>query len=213
MARYPMKREAGQSIDEMAEQLEVSSAGNRLNRLYPEAAADVKRQALADAVNQQRELMKVTKDRGRRIDLNDLDEVEKCVDDYMQSCVKANCFPTMMGFAAASGWSRKSIYQYINTQTTQSARYLDNLRSSWAAIMAQLALTRQASEAVSIFLLKNSGQDLTDKCEITAIPAEPEKEVELSEILRRYSDEPHSVEVSDESEPPVTDMGVNPFED
>lgn len=188
MARTPMKVQAFQSVDEMAEQLEASSAGNRLNRLYPEAAADVKRQALADAVNQQRELMKISKKRGRRIDLDDLDEVEKCVDDYMQSCVKANCFPTMMGFAAASGWARKSVYQYINTHNTPSARYLDNLRSSWAAIMAQLALTRQASEAVSIFLLKNSGQDLTDKCELTAIPLQPEPAEEMSaeEIARRY---------------------------
>ena len=189
MARPPMKVQAHQTVDEMAEQLEISSAGNRLNRLYPEAAADVKRQALSDVVNQQRELMKATKDRGRRIDLNDLNEVESCVDMYLQSCVKANCFPNMMGFAAASGWSRKSIYQYINTQRTESARYLDNLRSSWAAIMAQLALTRQASEAVSIFLLKNSGQDLTDKCELTAIPAappEPESKVNLADIAKRY---------------------------
>lgn len=187
MARTPMKVQAFQSVDEMAEQLEASSAGNRLNRLYPEAAADVKRQALADAVNQQRELMKITKQRGRRIDLDDLDEVEACVENYMQSCIKANCIPSMMGFAAASGWSRKSIYQYINTHHGETARYLDNLRSSWAAIMAQLALTRQASEAVSIFLLKNSGQDLTDKCELTAIPAAPEpQEMTAEEIAKRY---------------------------
>lgn len=188
MARPPMKVQAFQSVDEMAEQLEASSAGNRLNRLYPEAAADVKRQALADAVNQQRELMKITKKRGRRIDLDDLDEVEACVEAYIQSCVKANCIPSMMGFAAASGWSRKSIYQYINTHHGESALYLDNLRSSWAAIVAQLALTRQASEAVSIFLLKNSGQDLTDKCELTAIPAREDKFTEMSEeeILKWY---------------------------
>lgn len=181
MARYPMKREAGQSIDEMAEQLKASSAGNHLNRFYPEAAADVKRQALSDVVNQQRELLKTAKNRGRRIDLDDLDEVEKCVDDYMQSCVKANCFPTMMGFAAAAGWSRMSIYRYINKGGSKSAEYLDNMRSCWAAIMAQMALTRQASEAVSIFLLKNSGQELTDKCELTAVPATTSKFMDMSE--------------------------------
>lgn len=188
MARTPMKREAFQTVDSMAEQLMESSAKNKVNRLYPDASAEVKRQALANAVNQQRELMKITKQRGRRIDLNDLDEVEACVESYMQSCIKANCIPSMMGFAAASGWSRKSIYQYIATHKGESALYLDNLRSSWAAIMAQLALTRQASEAVSIFLLKNSGQDLTDKCELTAIPAlpDPVEEMNVDEIARRY---------------------------
>lgn len=210
MARTPMKVQAFQSVDEMAEQLEASSAGNRLNRLYPEAAADVKRQALADAVNQQRELMKITKKRGRRIELNNLDEVEACVENYMQSCIKANCIPSMMGFAAASGWSRKSIYQYINTQNTESARYLDNLRSSWAAIMAQLALTRQASEAVSIFLLKNSGQDLTDKCELTAIPAAPDpQEMSAKEIARRYGLEIGEDHIDTDS----TDAGGEPYAD
>lgn len=194
MARYPMKRQAGQTVDEMAAQMVESSAGNRLNKMYPEASAEVKRQALSDVVNQQRELMKLSKDRGRRIDLNDLDEVEKCVDDYLQSCVKANCFPTMMGFAAASGYSRKSIYQYIQNHKTESARYLDNLRSSWAAILAQMGLARHASEAVSIFLLKNSGQDLTDRCELTAIPATREEENEMTrEELEHWflADEEH----------------------
>lgn len=189
MARYPMKRQAGQSVDEMAEQMMESSAKNRANRLYPEASAEVKREALANVVNQQRQLMKAAKERGRRIDLNDLDEVEKCADDYMQSCVKANCFPTMLGFSASAGYSRKYIYQYIRTHTNESSRYLDNLRSSWAAIMAQMALSRQASEATVIFLLKNCGQDLTDKCELTAVPAVEEKEISREELERWFLDE------------------------
>ena len=188
MSRTPIKKQAGQTVDEMAAQLMESSARNRVNRMYPDVAADVKREALAAIVNQQRELLHKSKERGRRIDLDDLDEVEKCVNDYLESCVKANCFPTMMGFAAAAGWSRMSIYRYINTSKKESARYLDNLRSSWAAIMAQMALTRQASEAVSIFLLKNSGQDLTDRVELTAIPAAQNDEELMSaeEIKKRY---------------------------
>jgi len=185
MARPAMKVEAFQSVEEMAAQMQA----NGRNKLYPEVAADVKKQSLADVVNQQRELMKMTKQRGRKIDLDDLDEVEACVEAYLEACVRSNCIPSMLNFAAASGWSRKHIYKYINTHNTPSALYLDNLRSSWASIMAQLALTRQASEATAIFLLKNSGQDLTDRCEITAIPMAPERE-ELTpeEIAARYLD-------------------------
>lgn len=206
-----MKKQAGQTIDEMAAQLEETSARNRVNRMYPDVAADVKRKALADVVNQQRELLHMTKERGRRIDLDDINEVEKCVNAYLESCIKANCFPTMMGFAAAAGWSRMSIYRYINQKSTESAHYLDNLRSSWAAIMAQMALTRQASEAVSIFLLKNSGQDLTDRCELTAIPVQADpQQFNVDEVLRRYSIEAADEEPTDKD---TTEPGAIPFED
>ena len=210
-----MKREAGQSVDEMAAQLEESRSRNQLyskSAMYPEAAADVKRKALAEVVNQQRELLHMTKERGRGINLDNIDEVERCVNDYMQSCVKANCFPNMMGFAAASGWSRKTVYKYINTHSTPSARYLDNLRSSWAAIMAQMALTRQASEAVSIFLLKNSGQDLTDRCELTAIPmAQTDtEEINAEEIIKRYSVETYEPAPAETPEP---ETGEKIYED
>lgn len=76
----------------------------------------------------------------------------------------------MLGFAAACGYSRKTIYEYINHNTGKSAQYLDNLRSSWAAIIAQMGLARQCSESVSIFLLKNSGQNMADRAEIDIAP-------------------------------------------
>ena len=72
----------------------------------------------------------------------------------------------MLGFAAACGYSRGHIYRYIQRNSEKSADYLDGLRSSWAAIIAQMGLARQCSEPVSIFLLKNNGQSLTDKAEL-----------------------------------------------
>ena len=73
----------------------------------------------------------------------------------------------MLGFAPCCGYSRKRIYEYIKQYPeSETAVYLDRLRSAWAAILAQLGLTRQCSESVSIFLLKNCGQDLTDKQDI-----------------------------------------------
>lgn len=190
MVKYPMKVEAGQSVEEMAQQLAANSGKNKVNRLYPDASAEVKQEALANIINQQRALLRTAKDRGRGIDLNNIDEVQKTADDYLQSCVIANVFPTMLGFSAAAGWSRKTIYQFIaRNPNSEAARFLDNLRSSWASILAQMGLSRHASEAVSIFLLKNSGQDLTDRCELTAIPLPPERdELTPEEIAARYLD-------------------------
>ena len=140
MSRSPMKTQAGQSVEEMAAQLMESKGRSKMSRLYPDAAKEVKQESLAAVVNQQRELLHMTKQRGRRIDLDNIDEVEECVNTYLDSCLRASVFPSMMGFAAASGWSRKSVYQYINKHSTPSARYLDNLRSSWAAIASRISV-------------------------------------------------------------------------
>ena len=96
--------------------------------------------------------------------------VSQTATTYMTSCKQAGVYPTMLGFAAACGYSRKTIYEYINHNTGKSAQYLDNLRSSWAAIIAQMGLARQCSESVSIFLLKNSGQNMADRAEIDIAP-------------------------------------------
>lgn len=65
--------------------------------------------------------------------------------------------------------------------------YLDGLRSSWAAIIAQMGLARQCSESVSIFLLKNSGQGMADRAEIDIAPKKenPLGERKDPEELRR----------------------------
>ena len=195
MARPPMRTEAGQGVDDMAAQLAESREGNRLYSTrkgnYKEISDQLKTEALDAAIDQQLDLLKEAKRRGR-VDLNDLDEVEATATAYMQSCKKAGVFPTMLGFAAACGCSRKHIYSYINSKNTKTAQYLDSLRSSWNAIIAQMGLARQCSESVSIFLLKNSGQDMTDRAEIdmTARQIDPferaDKEIDAESIARKY---------------------------
>ena len=44
--KYPIRREAGQSVDDMAQQMRRSSAGNKLNRAltYGEISAELKKE-------------------------------------------------------------------------------------------------------------------------------------------------------------------------
>ena len=116
-----------------------------------------------------------------------MDEVEATATAYMTSCKRAGVYPTMLGFAAACGYSRKAIYEYIARHSGKSADYLDGLRSSWAAIVAQMGLARQCSESVSIFLLKNCGQGMADRAEIDIAPKteNPLGEQKDPEELRR----------------------------
>lgn len=182
MEKRPVKREAGQSAEEMAMQMMGQQAGNHLyesssNRKgnYKEISDQLKTEALANVVDHQMQLMRQARERGR-VDLDSLDEVTATAETYMKSCKMAGVFPTMLGFAAACGMSRMTLYRYIDAHpNSEVTQYLDALRSSWAAILAQMGLSRQASESVSIFLLKNTAQGLADRTEldIAAKPADP----------------------------------------
>ena len=190
MPNNPIKKAAGQSVEEMTAQLAGSAEGNRLYTPkagnYKEVSDQLKAEALGAAIDQQLALLAAAKRRGR-VDLDNVDEVEATATAYMTSCKRAGVYPTMLGFSAACGYSRKAIYEYISRHSGKSADYLDGLRSSWAAIIAQMGLARQCSESVSIFLLKNCGQGMADRAEIDIAPKteNPLGEIKDPEELRR----------------------------
>lgn len=168
-------------------------AGNQLYQqkqrkgTYNEVSAELKAEALDTAINHQLELLQRVKDRGR-IDLDNIDEVSATAEQYMTACKTAGVYPSMLGFAAACGYSRVWMYHYINTHSNETAQYLDNLRSAWAAIIAQMALSRQCSEATAIFILKNSGQGLTDRTELDVTAAPYKTEPSIEDIVAKYQD-------------------------
>ena len=192
MPNKPIKKAAGQTVEEMAAQLAGSREGNRLytpkQGTYKEISDQLKSEALDSIIDQQLDLLAAAKRRGR-VNLNNVDEVEATATVYMTSCKQAGVYPTMLGFAAACGYSRKSIYEFISKNRGKSVDYLDSLRSSWAAIIAQMGLARQCSESVSIFLLKNSGQGMADKAEIDIAPKVENplgERIDPEELRRKY---------------------------
>ncbi len=150
MSTSPIRKAAGQSVEEMTAQLAGSREGNHLYTpkagTYKEVSDALKAEALDAAIDHQLELLAAAKRRGR-VNLNDVDEVEATATAYMTSCKRAGVYPTMLGFSAACGYSRKAINEYIARHSGKSAEYLDGLRSSWAAIIAQMGLARQCSES------------------------------------------------------------------
>ena len=202
MAKSPIERKAGQTVEEMACQMEASKAGNRMYKAqYNEVAAELKAQQFAAALDQQIELLAGVRKDGK-IDLDNLAAVEATANRYVESCRRACVVPTILGLSAALGYSRKTVWQYITQHPeSRSAQYLDALRSAFAAVLAQLGLSRNCSEAVSIFLLKNSGQGLTDKTEIdlAAHQESPLGEKADPEALRRkYLEDAYGVCYSDD---------------
>ena len=114
MSTSPIRKAAGQSVEEMTAQLAGSKEGNRLYTpkagTYKEVSDALKAEALDAAIAHQLELQAAAKRRGRG-NLNDVDEVEATATAYMTSCKRAGVYPTMLGFAAACGYSRKAIYE------------------------------------------------------------------------------------------------------
>lgn len=202
MAKSPIERKAGQSIEEMACQMEASKAGNRMYKAqYNEVAAELKAQQFDAIIGQQLELLAGVRKDGK-IDLDNLAAVEATATRYIESCKRAGVVPTILGLSAALGYSRKTVWQYITQHPeSRTAQYLDALRSAFAAVLAQLGLSRNCSEAVSIFLLKNSGQGLTDKTEldISAHQESPLGEKADPEALRRkYLEDAYGLYADDE---------------
>lgn len=200
MAKYPIERKAGQTVEEMTAQMQEAKQGNRL---YNQVSAELKNQQFAAALDQQIELLAGVRKDGK-IDLDNLAAVEATATRYIESCKRAGVVPTILGLSAALGYSRKTVWQYITQHPeSRTAQYLDALRSAFAAVLAQLGLTRNTSEAVSIFLLKNSGQGLVDRAEIdlAARQESPLGEKADPEALRRkYLEDAYGVGYGDYEE-------------
>ena len=198
MAKSPIERKAGHTVEEMTAQMQEAKQGNRL---YNQVSAELKNQQFAAALDQQIELLAgVSKD--GKIDLDNLAAVEATATRYIESCKRAGVVPTILGLSAALGYSRKTVWQYITQHPeSRTAQYLDALRSAFAAVLAQLGLSRNCSEAVSIFLLKNSGQGLTDKTELD-ISAHQEsplgEKISTEELKRKYLEDAYGLYADDE---------------
>lgn len=194
MAKYPIERKAGQTVEEMTAQMQEAKQGNRL---YNQVSAELKNQQFAAALDQQIELLAGVRKDGK-IDLDNLAAVEATATRYIESCKRAGVVPTILGLSAALGYSRKTVWQYITQHPeSRSAQYLDAIRSAFAAVLAQLGLSRNCSEAVSIFLLKNSGQGLVDRAEVD-ISAKAEsplgERISTEELKRKYLEDAYGVE-------------------
>ena len=193
MAKAPIEKRAGQTVEQMTEQMEAAKQGNRL---YNQVSAELKAQQFSAALDQQIELLAGVKKNGK-IDLDNFAAVEATATRYIESCKRASVVPTILGLAAALGYSRKAVWEFITKHPeSKSAQFLDALRSAFAAVLAQLGLSRNTSEAVSIFLLKNSGQGLVDRAEVD-IAARQEsplgEKADPEELRRKYLEDAYGL--------------------
>lgn len=177
--KYPLRREGGQTVDEMAQQMRRRSAGNRLNRAptYGEVSAELKAETLGNVIAQtQSSLERLGRENHvNRVDLNNLNAVREAADNYLQACKLAAVVPSISGFSAALGYSRQWVCK-VAEKHTEVGNYMSALFAAFSSCLEQMSLMRQTDPATSIFLMKNGSVGMTDRTEISAIPAAREED-------------------------------------
>lgn len=156
----------------------------------PAETAEVRFQAVNQIVSAQARMLEKTPE---KTNLNDLAAVQRVAVACMEECSNLGLLPNFETLAAALGYSRRGLYDYLERHgDTETASYLDRLRTAWAS-MRQMAADRGAvSETMSIFVLLNSSLGFTNQhsVEITQpkSPLDPPDAETAAAIRQKYID-------------------------
>ena len=190
----PVERRAGQTIKEMSDQLiEAYKDSKLLSPVANKEISEQMRQArIMASIEQKRQMLMQMKERGK-VDLGNYEEVELTLNNYLSACEEAGVIPNFLGFCAAMGYTRRNLSYAIDGHIKHADRrameLVEAARVSFAAVLAEAALNRAVSEPTAIFLLKNTGQGLTDRQEISFQAADPFSEDKSSEEIKdQYKD-------------------------
>jgi hypothetical protein len=195
-ANPPIKRKAGQTIQEMSAQMVEAYKDSKL--MSPVANKEVTEQMrqarIAASIEQKRSMLDQLRERGK-VNLTNIDEVQFTLNNYLSSCEEVGVVPNFLGFCAAMGYTRRNVDyalqgKVITKGITQEVReYIEAARTAFAAVMAEASLNRAVSEPTAIFLLKNTGQGLTDRQEVTLQTSDPFADNRSTEeIKEQYKD-------------------------
>lgn len=195
-AHPPIKRQAGQTVQEMSRQLVEAYKDSKL--MSPVANKEVTEQMrqarIAASIEQKRTMLEQLRERGK-VNLTNIEEVQFTLNNYLTSCEEVGIIPNFLGFCAAMGYTRRNVSyalegERITKGITQEVReYIEAARTAFAAVMAEASLNRAVSEPTAIFLLKNTGQGLTDRQEVTLQTSDPFADNRSNEeIKEQYKD-------------------------
>lgn len=173
-----------EELDKMITALSDSKKNSAVGKLYNGDSSEYIRQSVS-AANQQ---LKSTASRGK-INLNDLDAVQKATADYLQACAEAGKFPSVVDLAVYGfGISRQRLYKYLQTHEGASVDFINQVRDAISQILVDASLHNKANVIMSIFQLKNL-HGYADKVEVT-IPVDTERpEIDVDAIRKRYQEQ------------------------
>ena len=152
-------------------------------RYSPEKTAEVRKAAIRQAIRANKHLYVRSKE---RIDINDIEALERTALSYVDGCDAAGLPPNLEGLCCACGFSRQWLYQFLREHPkSESAKYLDSLRLGWASLRLSLAESKQLDPATVIFALKNSGIGFSDRQEVELVQSDPLQGLDAEGARRR----------------------------
>lgn len=153
----------------------------------PALTERIKRQAVSEIVTAGKEMLIKSP---QKIDLSDVNQLIRVTDDYLSRCIRIGVLPTLQGVAASAGVSRRMIYKYLEEhEGTESADYLERLRSAFTQMRIEAVDKNAAKEVMSIFLLKNSSQGFRDKIDFEPVqPLNPLADLDAAAAKKRILD-------------------------
>lgn len=139
-------------------------------RYSPALTAQIKNQMITDVVEAQRVML------GKHttgIDLNDFESVQLVTDEYMKHCADLKITPSIEGLCGAMGLGRSWVYEFIRMHgDTESAKYIDRLRTMWIAGKVALAEKGALDAGMVVFQMKNSALGYSDAQKMEIIMAQ-----------------------------------------
>lgn len=149
---------------------EITEGGKKK---YPEIAAEIKNALVSATITAQADALRKNPE---RTNLHNFQRVVSIADGYMSACAGIGLLPSIEGLAANLGVSRRWVYSFIERNPdSQTARYLDRLRLSWAAMRMALVERGVLEPGGALFILKNSRLGMSDHPEENEL-AEPDRE-------------------------------------
>ena len=139
-------------------------------RYSPQQTAAIRKAAVQDVLLAQTNLLEKA---DTRTNLKNVEDVQRVTAEYINMCADVGIVPILEGLAARLGLSRSYIYRYIreSAETDPTAAFLNSQRLAWASARMALAERGMLDSPMSIFILRNSGLNFSNR-------DEPEVDVE-----------------------------------
>ena len=155
------------TVSQMEDALEARP--NKKLGNYKAESTEFKAEALAADISSKMSGLKNIINRPRA-NLHDLTQVQTRAFEYLEACMKAAAFPSVMGLATmAYGYSPQGLNKYLRENPeAASAQFIEMLKSTFADILTNQSLYRNADTAQAIFQLKNQN-GFTDKVQIEPV--------------------------------------------
>ncbi|MBQ6175057.1 MAG: hypothetical protein IJK28_10580 [Clostridia bacterium] len=163
-------------------------------RYSPQQTAAIRKAAVQDVLLAQTNLLEKA---DTRTNLKNVEDVQRVTAEYINMCADVGIVPNLEGLAARLGLSRSYIYRYIreSAETDPTAAFLNSQRLAWASARMALAERGMLDSPMSIFILRNSGLNFSNRDEPEVDVEEQDKkppwlrglrEEEESKRLREY---------------------------